>query len=82
VPASLKNLIGLKLLIHSDISIACHGVIWMTTKNVSMDQCTLKNANKYLNTNIFYLFETPGGQSSNLIYKAQNIYIYIYVRTL
>jgi hypothetical protein len=31
-----------------------------------MEQCTLKNVNKYLNTNIYSDLETSGGQSSNL----------------
>ena len=31
-----------------------------------MEQCTLKNVNNYLNTNIYPHLETPGGQSSNL----------------
>jgi hypothetical protein len=30
-----------------------------------MGQCTLKNVNNYLNTNIYSYFETSGGQSSN-----------------
>ncbi len=31
-----------------------------------MEQCTLKNVNNYLNTNIYSYLETTGGQSSNL----------------
>jgi hypothetical protein len=32
----------------------------------SMEQCTLKNVNSYLNTNIYSYLETSSGQSSNL----------------
>jgi hypothetical protein len=31
-----------------------------------MEQRTLKNANNYLNANIYYYLETSGGHSSNL----------------
>jgi hypothetical protein len=31
-----------------------------------MEQCTLKNVNNYLNTNIYSYLETSGGKSSNL----------------
>ncbi len=31
-----------------------------------MEQCTLKNVNNYLNSNIYSYLETSGGQSSNL----------------
>jgi len=34
-----------------------------------MEQCTLKNVNNCLNTNIYSYFETSGGQSSNLYFK-------------
>jgi hypothetical protein len=30
-----------------------------------MEQCTLRNVNNYLNTNIYSYFETSGGQRSN-----------------
>jgi hypothetical protein len=33
---------------------------------VTMEQCTLQNANNCLNTNIYSYSETSGGQSSNL----------------
>jgi hypothetical protein len=32
----------------------------------TMEQCTLKNVNNYLNTNIYSFLETSGGQSFNL----------------
>ncbi len=31
-----------------------------------MEQCTFKNVNNYLNTNIYSYLETSGGQSSDL----------------
>jgi len=34
---------------------------------MAMEQCTLKNVNNCLNTNIYSYIETSGGQSSNLI---------------
>jgi hypothetical protein len=36
------------------------------TFTVIMEQRTLKNANNYLNANIYSYLETSGGQSSNL----------------
>jgi hypothetical protein len=32
---------------------------------MSMEQCTLKNVNNYLNANIYSYLETSGGQISN-----------------
>ncbi len=35
-------------------------------RHATMEQCTLKNVNNYLNTNIYSYLETSGGQSYNL----------------
>jgi hypothetical protein len=37
-----------------------------TKKNLTMEQCTLKNINNCLNTNIYSYLETSGAQCSNL----------------
>ncbi len=39
-----------------------------------MEQHTLKNANNYLNTNIYFYLETSRGQSSNLYLNIANFF--------
>jgi hypothetical protein len=39
-----------------------------------MEQCTLRNVNNYLNTNIYSYLETSGGQSSNLNLKVAHFF--------
>ncbi len=39
-----------------------------------MEQHTLKNVNNYLNTNIYFYLETPGGQSFNLYLNEVHFY--------
>jgi hypothetical protein len=64
--------------LYSDINSLKSGLIHFTgqLKNRAsqvkdgMEQRTLKNANNYLNTNIYSCLETPGGQSSNLYLNA------------
>ncbi len=43
-------------------------------KDVSMEQCTLRHVNNYLNTNIKSYLETSGGQSSNLHLKVVHFF--------
>ncbi len=38
----------------------------ITNESKSIEQCTLKNVNNYLNTNIYPYLETSGGEISNL----------------
>ncbi len=40
----------------------------------TMEQRNLKNANNYLNTNIYSYLETSGGQSSNLYLNAVHFF--------
>ncbi len=42
--------------------------------NLPMDQRTFKNANNFLNTNIYSYLETSGGQSSNLNLNVVHIF--------
>jgi len=39
-----------------------------------MEQCTLKNVNNFLNTNIYAYLETSGGQSYNLYLNAVHLF--------
>ncbi len=47
-----------------------------------MEQCTLKNANNYLNTNIYSYLETSGGQSSNLYLNVVHFLTPVLIRYL
>ncbi len=40
----------------------------------SMEQCTSKNVNNYLKTNIYSYLKTSGGQSSNLYINVVHIF--------
>ncbi len=39
-----------------------------------MEQCTFRNVNNYLNTNIYSYLETSGGESSYLYLKAVHFF--------
>ncbi len=45
-----------------------------TERQCVMEQCTLRNINNYLNTNIYSYLETSGGQSSNVYSKVVNFF--------
>jgi len=55
---NLINIFHTKILFHS---------IYISP---TIEHCTLRNVNNYLNTNIYSYLETSGGQSSNIYLKA------------